>query len=134
MIWELNSILDLIRIAAFTLEGEILAREQNYDAAFTKFASAVAIEDVLNYNEPPDWFFSVRHTWGHWLVKANRFSDAEKIYLQDLETFPETGWALIGLYNSLKGQNKTAEAAEVYKRFEKAWQWADLKIESSRVE
>jgi len=38
----------------------------------------------------------------------------------------------MGLYNSLKGQNKNSEAVAVKKRFEKAWAHADLKINSSR--
>ena len=85
------------------------------------------------YQEPPDWYFSVRHSLGHVLVQAKRFTDAEQVYREDLVTFPENGWALMGLYNSLKGQGKAAEAAKVKKQFDEAWQWADININSSRV-
>ena len=94
---------------------------------------AVEIEDRLAYTEPPDWFFSVRLALGDWLVKAKRFAEAEDIYRQDLTTFPENGWALIGLYNSLKGQGNEVEAKGVKQRFDKAWQWSDIKINSSRI-
>jgi hypothetical protein len=93
----------------------------------------VNIEDKLAYQEPPDWFFSVRHSLGHALVEARRFREAEKVYREDLQTYPENGWALMGLYNSLWGQHKKEEAAAVKKRFEAAWKWADIEIITSRV-
>ena len=125
---------DLIQIAAYTLEGEIQAREGKYQQAIENFRKAIAIEDALNYNEPPDWFFSVRLTLGHWLVKAGQFEEAEAVYRQDLTTFPENGWALKGLFNSLSAQGKKAEAQSVNIRFELSWKHADMKIESSRGE
>ena len=133
MIWEMNSAADLLNIAANTLQGELLAFHKKYDEAFSFFRKAITIEDALNYNEPPDWFFSVRHTVGHWLVQAKKFKEAEIVYQEDLQLFPENGWALIGLYNSLAGQGKSKEAKSAKKRFEKAWQWSDMKIKSSRM-
>ncbi|WP_315818371.1 hypothetical protein [Paraflavitalea speifideaquila] len=56
LIWETNSSLDLVSIAALTLEGELLSYEGRYDEAVT-LLSAAAREDKLNYQEPPDWFF-----------------------------------------------------------------------------
>ena len=72
----------------------------------------------LNYQELPDWFFSVRHTLGYVQVKAKKFKEAEATYKDELENLPGTGWALMGLYNSLKGQDKIEEAADVKKRFD----------------
>lgn len=132
-IWDMNNMQDLAKIAAYNLEGELLGHTKKYDEAINLFYKAIAIEDKLAYTEPPDWFFSIRHTLGHWLIQAGRFAEAEKVYREDLETFKENGWALIGLYNSLQGQKRLSEAAEVKKRFEKAWQWADMKITSSRA-
>src|SRR5690606_9282445 len=103
------------------------------DDAFTAFKKAIEIEEALNYTEPPDWFFSVRHSLGHWLNVAGKYAQAESIYLDDLENFPSNGWALAGLYNSLKAQGKTVQAKEAKKRFEKAWANADIDIRSSRV-
>jgi tetratricopeptide (TPR) repeat protein len=132
LIWETNSSLELVSIAAQTLEAELLSYEGRYDEAVTLLKSAATREDKLNYQEPPDWFFSVRHSLGHVLVLAKRFTEAEQVYREDLVTYPENGWALMGLYNSLTGQHKTSEAAVVRQRFDKAWQWADIRITSSR--
>lgn len=133
LIWDMNSASDLVHIASYTLEGELLGYKKQYAASATSFRSAIAIEDNLMYTEPPDWFFSVRHSLGHWLNTAGEFAAAEKVYREDLELFKENGWALMGLYNSLAGQGKKAEAAAVKKRFNKAWQHADVKISSSRI-
>jgi Tfp pilus assembly protein PilF len=132
-VWDVNSVTELMTIAALTLESEIAVYNTKYDAAVQLLRKDVEIEDGLQYQEPPDWFFSVRHSLGHALVKAGRFNEAEKVYRQDLETYPENGWALIGLYNSLKGQHKKEEAMAVKKRFEEAWKYADIRIVSSRV-
>ncbi len=132
-IWEMNSAADLVNIAVYTLEGELNGYKKQYDAASACFKKAVAIEDSLSYMEPPDWFFSVRHTWGHWLLQAKRYSEAENVYRRDLETFKENGWALMGLYQSLKGQQQDAEARRVKKRFKEAWKWSDIALNSSRV-
>lgn len=131
-IWDINLASDIITIAANVLEAEIIAGT-NPEKAITLLKEAVVLEDKLNYTEPPDWFFSVRHTLGHVLVQAGRFKEAEEIYRQDLVNLPENGWALKGLFNSLAGQGKKAEADAVNKRFEKAWAYADVKIKSSRV-
>ena len=133
MIWDLNSANDIVDICVNMLSGEIAAKQQNYDAAKKFLAKAVEIEDKLNYNEPPDWFFSVRLSLGHILLQAKDYIEAEKVFREDLQTFPENGWALMGLYKSLDGQQKAGEAKQTKARFDKAWQWSDLKINSSRV-
>ncbi len=132
-IWEMNNAFDLVQIARHTLQGEIYGRSGQFNQAITSLKKAVAIEDGLMYQEPPDWFFSIRLTLGYWLVKARQFREAEKIYRQDLITFPANGWALKGLCNSLKAQNKLEEAKQTDDAFNKAWQWADIKLEYSRI-
>jgi tetratricopeptide (TPR) repeat protein len=132
-IWDVNSAHEIISIAALILEAEIAQFKKQYELSAALLRKAIAVEDGLMYQEPPDWFFSTRHSLGHVLVQAGRYAEAGEVYREDLVTYPENGWALIGLYNSLKGQGKAAEAELARKRFEKAWQWADTKINSSRV-
>lgn len=133
LIWESNNVLDLIMIARNILRAEIETSGGDYVEAINILEEAKKIEDGLNYTEPPDWFFSVRHTLGHVQNKAGRYEEAELIYRDDLRNLPENGWALIGLYNSLKGQGRYKEAEEVKNKFDKAWKWADFKINSSRI-
>ncbi|MEJ7679742.1 MAG: hypothetical protein WKG06_18180 [Segetibacter sp.] len=83
------------------------------------------------YDEPPDWLFRYAITSEQYCLETAKYSEAEKIYNQDLETYHENGWALMGLYTALQKQNKTIEAHNVKLRFDKAWKYADIKISSS---
>ena len=130
-IWDINSSHDIVQLAVNVLSAEIYHQQKQYAKAIPLFYKAMAIEDNLNYNEPPDWFFSVRHQLGQVLLEAGKYTEAERIYLQDLKTYPENGWALIGLYTALQKQQRINESELVKKRFDKAWQYADVAISSS---
>jgi tetratricopeptide (TPR) repeat protein len=132
-IWGINSLFDLCVIASKTLEAEILAKERKHDAAISMLKEAVAAEDALNYNEPPDWFFSVRHHLGAVLLEAGRFKDAVNVYEEDLKTYRENGWALRGLMNAYERLNDKAGYEKSRLRFEEAWKHADMKIATSRI-
>lgn len=98
---------EIIQIAVNVLSAEIYHKQNQYEKAIPLFYKAIAIEENLNYDEPPDWFFSVRHHLGSVLLEAGKYSEAEKIYLEDLDKFKENGWALIGLYEALQNKEKT---------------------------
>ena len=132
-IWDRNSVLDLLNIAQNVLEADILIAEKKYSAAFLLLKAAIQLEDALAYQEPPDWFFSVRHLLGDAYLKAGKYKLAEEVYTEDLKTFPNNGWALNGLIVALEGQQKFAASDEVRTLFEEAWQYADIELENSRI-
>lgn len=132
-IWGINSISDLCEIASKTLEGEINAKEKNYTKAIAFLKKAITIEDALNYNEPPDWFFSVRHHLGAVLIEDGKFQEAIKLYEEDLKTYRENGWALKGLMNAYEKLDNRKKYNETKIRFDNAWKYADIKITSSRI-
>jgi len=132
-IWEGNSVYDLCIIASKILDGEINAKEKNYTKAIALLKEAVAKEDALNYNEPPDWFFSVRHHLGAVLVDAGQYKAAVKVYEEDLKNYPKNGWALKGLMNSYEKLGDKKKYEETKSRFVTAWKYADMKITSSRI-
>lgn len=130
-IWDINSTHDIVQIALNVLTAQIQLNNNEYAKAIALFRQAVAIEDNLNYNEPPDWFFSVRHHLGAALLQAGDYAEAERIYLQDLGIWKENGWALYGLQQALQKQGKLAQAQRVNSRFDKAWQYADFDLAPS---
>ncbi len=130
-IWGINSSYDIVQIAVKVLGAEIQRSKKDYQKAIALFKEAIAIEDNLNYDEPPDWFFSVRHHLGTALLQSGNYAEAEKIYMEDLHTWKKNGWALIGLYQSLEKQGKTAAAQAAKKSLDEAWQYADFKLVSS---
>jgi tetratricopeptide (TPR) repeat protein len=131
-IWDINSSAALIRIASEVLTGEIAATEKKYTVALRHLRNAVTLENGLNYDEPPTWYFPVRHALGAVLIEAGRPTEAETVFREDLERNPENGWALFGLYTSLSQQKRTDEATQVAERFRKAWVHADRELQSSR--
>ncbi|HYF37689.1 MAG TPA: hypothetical protein VD994_20475 [Prosthecobacter sp.] len=126
-----NAAHDLLAIARLVINGEIAARHQRYDAAIASLERAVALEDKLRYDEPPDWIQPVRHSLGAVLLKAQRFSQAEQVYRADLVRYPHNGWSLFGLGRALRGQGKNAEAREVESQFRSVWRKADFQLTSS---
>jgi len=132
-IWNINTFANILDIASKTLEGEILASEGKYDKSISLLKEAIAIEDKLNYNEPPDWFFSVRHHLGAVQIEAGKYNDAIKSYQEDLKTFPNNGWAQQGLKVAYEKLNNPAKAKEMDNLIEKSLAYADVKITTSRI-
>jgi len=127
----INSAELLLTIAQRALEGVIALEEGRTDEGIRLLSEAVKSEDLTRYDEPSDWLTPVRHTLGAALLRAGRAVEAELVYRADLERNPGNGWALFGLAESLRKRNKTQEAAEVRKRFERAWARADVRITAS---
>lgn len=134
LIFGINNMGQILDIAEAVVGGEIAAAKGDLKTAEQLLRKAISIEDQLNYNEPPDWFFSVRHHLGPVLLKAGKYAAAEAIYRQDLETFPKNGWALSGLLESLHQQNKAEEAQSVGDQLREAWQYADVELLASKVD
>ena len=65
-------------------------------------------------------------------VGTSAFRLAEAVYREDLKQYPQNGWSLFGLAQSLKAQGKLEEAAEVQKQFDAAWARADVMLAASR--
>lgn len=131
-IWDLNTTAALLDIAVEVLTGEIAAARGDFEAAIDALSAATELEDALTYDEPPPWYQPVRQLLGAVYLAAKRPADAERIYRQDLETFPANGWSLFGLQQSLVAQDRSAEAAAVGDEFAAAWQYADVTLDSSR--
>ncbi|MFT5208541.1 MAG: tetratricopeptide (TPR) repeat protein [Flavobacterium sp.] len=122
----------LLDIAIGILDGEILAKDGDVEAALAQLEKAVRIQDGLMYNEPPSWYFPVRHILGAVLLDSGLASEAEVVYWEDLRRNPNNGYALFGIIKSLDAQNKTLVAKTMSERFDKAWAYADVKLTSSR--
>ncbi len=122
----------VLEIATHALAGEIAARRGRLDPAAGHFRAAMRLEDGLSYMEPPYWYYPIRHSLAAVLLKAGRAGEAERLYREDLKRFPENGWSLYGLAQSLRAQNKADAAADVERRLKQAWAHADVTLTASR--
>jgi len=123
---------NLLTIAEEIVTAELAAKKGEYATAIAGLERATQLQDSLNYTEPPDWYYSVRHSLGAVLLEAGLPEKAEAVYREDLARYPENGHSLFGLWQSLKKQNRLTEAEEIEKRFQKAWVHADVELTSSR--
>ena len=123
----------LLKIGERVLAGELAVRRHRYDDAIRLFEDAIKMEEALPYSEPALWPLSVRHYLGAALLLAGRPSEAEAVYHADLLRRPDNGWALIGLIQSLRAQQKGDQATEAEDRFKKAWAHADFIPAASRM-
>jgi tetratricopeptide (TPR) repeat protein len=121
----------VLQIPQKVLRGELEFARGHQDTGLDLVRQAMAVEDALVYDEPPDWMMPVRHTLGALLITAKHFEEAEKVYRQDLQRFPENGWSLFGLAQALEGRGQGTEAADVRARFSAAWKRADVQLRSS---
>ena len=121
---------EILDVAESLMKGEILYREGRKDEGIAALREAVAREDKLRYNEPPDWIQPVRHALGAALLGAGRFDEAEAVFREDLQRLPDNGWGLYGLHRALQMQKRAAESAEAERRFDAVWREADVKIKS----
>ncbi len=133
LIIGVNAARSVVSIAEGVLAGEIEASTGNYDRAIALLREAVVTEDALNYMEPPDWFFSVRHHLGAVLLEAGRFEEAVSVYEEDLQTFPKNGWALHGLQSAYRGLGDRERQNDISAQLAGAWATADVELESSRI-
>ena len=132
-VWDLNDAASLLTIAGEVVAGELATAQGDLDSGIQHLETGVMLESELTYDEPPTWHSPVRLNLGAVLLQANRAAEAERVYREDLQIFPENGWALIGLQQSLEAQGKDREAEAAAQRFTKAWQNADLVLTASRL-
>src|SRR6185436_1259469 len=117
-----------LSIAVHALSGEIATRRGDLDAGINHFREAATIEDAGLYFEPPKWYYPIRHSLGAALLKAGHHVEVEKVYREDLQRYPENGWALFGLAQALRAQGKNTEAAATEARFRRAWASTDVTL------
>lgn len=128
-----NTAYDVLRIAPEVLAGELAAAHRKFDTAIAHLERAVRLEDGLVYTEPAEWHYPPRLALGAVLLEAGYPEEAETVYWEDLRRNRNNGWALFGLQQALRAQNKAAEANIIEARFKKAWEHADITLSASRM-
>lgn len=131
-VWDINKSRHILEIAQHALAGELHAARGELQSAIASLETAVERQDELNYDEPPTWHYPTRQSLGAVLLLSNQPEEAERVYRDDLNIFPDNGWSLHGLLDSLRRQGKTEEAAEVERRLREAWRHSDVVLTSSR--
>lgn len=123
-----NKARSILSIASDVLAARIACARKDHAAEVRLLRDAVATEDSLNYNEPPDWPFPVRESLGAALLEAGQPQEAEKVFRADLEKHPRNPRSLFGLQEALKSQGRAYEAGIVERQFQEAWKQAEVQL------
>jgi tetratricopeptide (TPR) repeat protein len=118
----------ILAVGEHVLTGKIAAARGETNEFVSHMRKAVDAAKELSYMEPPYWYYSAKLSLGAALFKAGQAAEAEKVFREDLKEFPNCGWPLFGLRESLRAQGKAAEAQEVSRQFKKAWSRADVDL------
>ncbi|MDI1242711.1 MAG: hypothetical protein PSX80_12415 [bacterium] len=118
----------VLKVATELLAGEIAMAKGDNKAGLDALRRAVAAEDLVNYNEPPDWHLPTREWLGRALMRAGEYAEAEAVFRKEIEKNSKNGRALFGLAAALEKQGKNSSATLVRKEFEAAWKDADTRL------
>ncbi len=123
-----NRTRDILVIASDLLGAKIAVAKHDNAAAIGMLQEAVAVQDKLNYGEPPDWFSPVRESLGAALLMNGAAAGAEKVFREDLDRNPRNPRSLFGLQQALKAQKRDHDAGLVEKQFQAAWKGGDTQL------
>jgi tetratricopeptide (TPR) repeat protein len=123
-----NKAKDVLNIATNVLGAKIAQAKHDSTGAISLLRRAVAIQDTLKYDEPPDWFYPVRESLGAVLLLNGNATDAEKVFREDLDRNPRNPRSLFGLAEALRAQNRAYDAQFVDKQFQSNWKSTELKL------
>ncbi len=116
-----NKAKDILKIAKDVVGAKIAMAKKDTSGAIAMLQEAVAIQDKLNYGEPPDWFYPVRENLGGAMLVSGDAAGAEKVFREDLQKNPRNPRSLFGLHQALVQQNRDYDAGFVQKQFDAAW-------------
>jgi tetratricopeptide (TPR) repeat protein len=123
-----NKAKDVLTIATNVLGAKIALAKKDSDNAIAMLRRAVATQDSLKYDEPPDWFYPVRESLGAVLLLNGNAAEAEKVFREDLDRNPRNPRSLFGLAEALRAQNRAYDAQFVDKQFQSNWKSTDIKL------
>lgn len=126
-----NKTKNIVKIARNVLGARIGIGHKDTDGAIAMLREAVAVQDSLNYGEPPDWYFPVREALGAALLVKGDATAAEQVFREDLDRNPRNPRSLFGLQQALQAQGRNYDARFVEKQFQSSWKGGNgqLKVE-----
>jgi Flp pilus assembly protein TadD len=118
----------MLKVMDAVLDGRIALANGDGAGAVDAFTRAVAAEDSLGYDEPPDWYYPVRESLGAALLGISRLAEAERVFREDLQRNPRSGRSLFGLWQTLIQRGNDAGAARLETEFKEAWKHAEVQL------
>jgi tetratricopeptide (TPR) repeat protein len=126
-----NSARAVLEIGVLEVEAKLARAMNDASAEIEHLKRAIALQDKLNYMEPPEWHYPIREALGGALLRSGKAAEAETVFREDLEKNPRNGRSLFGLLEALKMQGKSVGVEWVKKEFAEAWMYAPVALKIS---
>ena len=111
----------MLQVAERVLGADLQEKAGHVDAALALLGDAVSVQDRMQYDEPPPWYYPVREKLGVVLLRAGRMAEAEAMLREALQRTPNNPRVMFALAEALAAQGKTTEAAAQREAFAKTW-------------
>lgn len=95
---------DILRIQERTVTARAAAAAGDLSAAIAAMEDAVALQEGLNYTEPPYWYYPAKQTLAAMVLRAGDAERAEQLFVESLAEIPNNGWAHAGLAEAYAAQ------------------------------
>ncbi|MEE2690805.1 MAG: hypothetical protein VX640_04600 [Pseudomonadota bacterium] len=112
---------DILEISRLTVLAKAAQVDGDLDGAIEAMEEAVALQDALNYTEPPYWYYPAKQTLAALVLQSGDAERAEQLFLETLVESPNNGWALYGLSEAYKAQGDKNGAKYASGLFKQAW-------------
>ena len=131
-LWDINHADRVLAVAEPMLRGELALAERQRKTGIAALREAVAAEDKLNYNEPPDWPLPVRPYLGAALARCRARQGSGGGLRGRPEEVPGERLVAVRDWRRRRRSSSRTMRAESERRQAAAWQWADVKLTASR--
>ena len=112
---------DILTIARLVVSARAAAADGALDDAVDAMAEAVALQERLNYTEPPYWYYPTKQTLAAMVLRKGDAERAEQLFIEALAEAPNNGWVLFGLTEAYKTQKDKSGAKYASNLFQDAW-------------
>ncbi|MCA8888233.1 MAG: hypothetical protein R3C40_03915 [Parvularculaceae bacterium] len=95
---------EILKIEQLTVLARAAAADGDLSTAINAMEEVVALQDGLNYTEPPYWYYPARQTLAAMALRNGEAERAEHLFLEALTETPNNGWAYFGLAETYAAQ------------------------------
>ncbi len=111
----------ILKIQHHTVMARAAAAEGRLAEAIALMEDAVALQESLNYTEPPYWYYPAKQTLAAMVLKHGDAERAEQLFIESLSEIPNNGWAFYGLAEAYGAQNDKAAKKYAAGLMKRAW-------------
>lgn len=112
---------DILEIQQLTVTARAAAVEGDLSSAIAAMEEVVALQEGLNYTEPPYWYYPAKQTLAAMVLQQGDAERAEQLFVESLSEVPNNGWTYFGLAEAYKAQGDKSAKKFAESLMKAAW-------------